>query len=480
MQLSIVKHSDRSPLELSWAQVKVPLLFMLSLSLTGLSFYPAILLALAIMVRQYKTNPYNFIIMAMILFDGYGILNPKMLPGIRLEDFNLVIGFALLFLYKKNKVLRQTTAILIVYALCLFLLALFSIESLAIQFTVIRTWLNFVFFIIPVVVFSRREFDINIFFRQIIIFGLIICGYYIIDAVILGGNVLVPHVYNWRAEISTFYHPVINPFHIFRKYPPGLILLVIAVYPISRYYRLSWWQWAMILAALAVSQTFSIIAAYALAYIFFQGKIKQLLKYFVLGILAFVALYFIDGTLPKVDKEITVESTLRIKSSVDQFIDIFDAVDEEDIALFASGRMAQIIPKVELVFEQGKQWTGLGFLNPERSKINRYIIINELYSDEEESEELAIGVENEPADVFLTIGFIGLLVHALFFYALWRVIRRYKYASLYLCTLFICFVGGMSSWTNLNSYRGLLPLAMSFAVILLANRPGINNNTSQQ
>ena len=151
----------------------------------------------------------------------------------------------------------------------------------------------------------------------------------------------------------------------FRKYPPGLFPMVLLVYPIARYYKLRFWQWSVIILALFASQTFSVLSGFIAAYIFFRFGIRKLFLAIFLGLLSLVALYYVDGLLPERKNEYITQSRLRIKSSVDQIAIIMEAADDEDLAKFASGRMAQILPKLDLVNEEGRQWTGLGFLHPE-------------------------------------------------------------------------------------------------------------------
>ncbi len=71
--------------------------------------------------------------------------------------------------------------------------------------------------------------------------------------------------------------------------------------------------------------------------------------------------------------------------------------------------MAQAIPKIDLINRYHKQWTGLGFLHPEKTTSNRFIIVNEYYSDLSSNVEVATGVEVVPIQVYLHGGWIGLI-----------------------------------------------------------------------
>lgn len=186
-----------------------------------------------------------------------------------------------------------------------------------------------------------------------------------------------------------------NPlsFHAFRKYPPGLYPLILLIYPVARFYKLKVWQWAVIGIALMASQTFSVIFSFFFTYILFRYGMRRFFAVVIISIVSFLAAYFIDALLPEVKKDNVIESRLRIKSSIDQALALFEAVDDEDLALFASGRMAQVLPRVDMVNEEGRQLTGLGFLHKDKNTVGRYDIVNEYYSDISENEEVIAEVE---------------------------------------------------------------------------------------
>lgn len=464
------KYSERPLLRFERSEWKMPLLFMLSLGLFGLQFYPAILFVIIILIKEFKRNRYNFIIELTILFGAYGMYDYSTLP-LKFSDVALVLSIVLAFLYRKDSAEKKTLLVLVAYALSLIIIATYSLESMSVQFVSMRYYLLFIYFIVPVACFAGREFDMQVMFRQIIMFCLIMCAFYLIDSVILGCNFLVPATFSWGDPLSTFYKPRFNFFHIQdRKFPLGIYIVVLCIYPISRFYRLSWRQWLILIGGVAVAKTFILISGFTIAYIFFQGKIKVLLKYCVILVVGAVSLYFIDGWLPKVEKLNNTESTLRIKSSVDQILALSKAVDPEDIAKFASGRMAQIIPKVELVYKEHKQWTGLGFLHAEHTKINRYFIHNEYYENEAARDELAFGVENVQVQVFLTIGYVGTIAMTVFLLLLWLIVHKMRYSSFFGCTLLLCWWGGISGLTNLTSFLGLGLVALSYGCVILANR----------
>ena len=79
-----------------------------------------------------------------------------------------------------------------------------------------------------------------------------------------------------------------------------------------------------------------------------------------------------------------------------------------------------------------KEWTGFGFLDRFRTTNQKYIIENELYIDVSNSEEVAVGVEVIVFEIILTIGYIGLIIHILFYVYLWWIIRKFKFSGYFL------------------------------------------------
>ena len=105
---------------------------------------------------------------------------------------------------------------------------------------------------------------------------------------------------------------------------------------------------------------------FVVTFIIFQGGFKKLMMWGFGAVVFLVGIYVLDSFLPTQIHNDSFQSRLRIKSSVDQFIDLFNAVDDEDIAEFGSGRMAQALPKLDVVERENRQLIGLGFLHPEK------------------------------------------------------------------------------------------------------------------
>ena len=166
----------------------------------------------------------------------------------------------------------------------------------------------------------------------------------------------------------------------------------------------------------------------------------------------------------------TEQSTMRIASTINQFFDLSEAEDDEDLAEAGTGRMAQVIPSVEYTFSVGREWVGFGFVDPD-TKNPSLIVENELVANPEFKYQAVNNVEVTPVKEFLTQGFIGLAVWFGFIFGICRILRGMRYARYYTnvaIVLMLYGIGGFDSWFN---FPGILVGAMAFASVLLANKP---------
>ncbi len=465
----------KEELHLTKAEWLWPLAFMLSMSMLGLSFPLGYLLVPLILINRFRKDRYDFIIMLTIFLGRFSLISEDAY-FIRTTSITFVISILGILIFRKPALIKKIILAFVAYAGLIIVMICLSNESIAVQIrSGVFNYLSFAYFIIPLLAFSGKEFDIKLFFRKLFPFLFIFCAYYIIDGIILKGPVMMPFdaSRNFTQFTPTFYSFRVDPFsfQIIRRWPQGLYLLTLCIYPIVRVFKLSTRQWILIFAALVVSRTFTVLVAYIFVYIMVQGNAKKLIKYTLIGIISIIGLYFFDGLLSgshSIDGQ--VNSFLRIKSSIDQIIDIREAQDEEDISALGSGRMAQAIPKIEQLFSLNKQWTGFGFLNRELSTSNEFIIENELYVDIEQSEEVSTGVEIVPIQIILTIGIIGLIGHIIFFVYIWWVVRRLKYSMYYLSLLVVFSIMGISGFSGLILIHGLYLSGLALAAVIMANK----------
>ncbi len=444
------------------------LLFLLCMSMMGLKFPPAYLFVPLILIRSLRKDHYDAAIQLTIFFGGYALIGEGTLP-FKTDDLMLLASLVGIVAYHKPPLVRKVLFGLLLYAAAIIILASFSEESMSVQIRLIRYYLGFIYFIVPLMLFAGRDFDMEEFLRRLFPYVIIVCAFYAIDGYVLCAHILIPKSYIAGEGISTFNDPTYYGFGNFpRKYPPGLFLIGLVIWPIANRYRIQWYHWLIILVALLASKTFTVILAIALCLMFFQVKTGRTLGYAIAAVLLLTVGYMVDSTMP-IDPE-NNESTLRIKSSLDQIFVLDEAKDDEDLSEAGSGRIGQALPKLELLYKYDKQWTGLGFLHPELTKNTKYIIENEYYTDVERNIEVATGIEISPLQVFLTIGYIGLIIHLIFFIWLYVVIRKLKYSKYYLSVMVFVFIVGLGGTMGWNQTTGLLLMGLTYAAVLLANK----------
>ncbi len=432
------------------------------------------------MVNRFFKNRYDFLILfciwcgnyAFTALDNYRVMQPW--------TVGFFISIVAAIVLKWNSAMKKSFIALILYAAALTSLAMQSDESMKVQSILLKSYFFFIYFTIPILFFANRDFNVAIFFRRLFPFVFIICIFYIVDCVIFNGNVLIPNSHLSGNVLSRFYDLYWDPlsFKFPRKYPPGLYWMAMIIFPIQHYYKLKPWQWLIMILALISCRTFSVISAYVLAFLLFQKNTRRIALYLLALVLVMVPIYFVDKAMGVAsDKQ---ESTLRISSTIDQFMNLGNAQDEEDLAEFASGRMAQAIPKIALVYEYKREWIGLGFLHPEYTKNPKYIIFNEYYEDVEQAEEAASGIEVELLQTFVNCGYLGLIAYFLFFsYTIW-VVRKYKLAKFYYLILFCMFWMGMGGFATLYLQHGLIIAGLTYGVVILSEKDEANRKFTEE
>ncbi len=468
------RHTDsgaKALLNLKRADYVWPLAFMLSATMVGLNFPLGYLLILVVMINRLVNDRYDFIIQLTYFMGGFQLFHQSDL-FIPLDKIVFGISVVLIMFFRKNAFMKKTCGLIVAYAVGILIFVMMSEERLSIQFTGIVTWLSFVVFIFPLAVFSGRNFDIRIFFRKLFPYLFIFCVYYIIDGIIFGDNIMMPRDV---AAISygnknTFTDIHISLFSFRRIWPVGMYSAILCIYPAVKIFRLTKSEWALIIIALFISRTFTLIAGLLLTGVLLQGNFKRVLKYGGICVAALFVLYFVDSKDVSVGDDGGTQSGLRLRSSIDQFLDLADVQDEEDLAKFGTTRMAQIIPKWQLLYDLDRQWIGFGFLSREHTKMTKYIIDNELYSNPEDAEEVATGVEVVPVQIILTVGFLGLIVHILFLIGLWLIVRRLRDSTYFLSVMF-CFVFiGLAGMSGMTYFHGLYMSALAYSTVALSNR----------
>lgn len=461
------RNDVRIELDLPWEMWKTPLLFMLSLALIGLKLFPLLLVLPIFLLKAWRSDRYNCVIMLFILLGPFGMWSPDLF-SIKTWDVGFALSLISVFILKKTPVTRKILVAYVCYVAAIVYVATYSSEAMSVQIRIMRGYLAFITVFIPIAIFANKDFDIMQFMRKMMVFVLIMCIFYILDAIVFKSLVFVPATHS--SDLSTFFSPVFNPVSLWpiRKYPQGIIIIGVAIVPIVRYFRLKKWQIAVIAVAMLSTQTFSVIMAFVFSLILFQGSLAKVFRFAVLGAVGLAVLVAVDYVLPYDTQK--KESSLRVRSSIDQFIALTDAVDDEDFAEFASGRVAQFLPILDLIERQHKELVGLGYLHPEHTKAADLIIFNEYHNDIEKAEGVATVVEIVPVQVFVDSGWAGIIINTVFFICIILFVRRMRYRSVAYAAITFCFICGLAGFAGSNTYQGMSIITMAYAVVLLADK----------
>lgn len=433
--------------------------FIVSLSLCGLHFYPAILLLFLLLLRSYKYNRYDFVIQVMLLGGGYGLYRLTDLP-LKIQDIIFGISLVLMLFYRYTPVMRKITIAMLLYFAYLIAIAFISEETLSIQIRNLRIYMMFVFVFVPLAVFSGRAFNMEYFMKKILCYSIILACCYIFDGYIYSGFFFLPGLVNFGPVDATIFHPVFDLFTFPRRYPQGLFILIMAIVPVVKYFKISVAQWILIALAIISTRTMTFTAGLVITFIICQGRFLRFLKYCVIAFLVFVCAYGAD---------LYLDGNLRIVSTVNQFAIVNEADDEEDAADFGSGRIAQFIPKYNVLVDQGKTLTGFGFLHDKYTTNPRFIIENPLYKAGAKYEVVTL-VEVTQLQTILDIGYIGLAVQTIFYIVTYLFIRKFRYSLYYLSVLIGLSLFGLGGFAGLTQVHGLYIAGLTLAAVILANR----------
>lgn len=466
--------SEREVLHLFPNEFFSAFIFLITLSLLGLEFPPAYLFLPVILFTTFLRNRYDFLIQFTILCGAYGFYNEDKAFPFKWMDIALLLSIIAIVIYRRDKTLNKLLLFTGGYFAVLFLLALTSSESIMIQIRRMREYWGIIYFMFPLLIFAREEFDIKIFYRKIFTYAFIIAIFYIIDSLIFGGSILVPRTFTFSGYYSTYYKFYCYPGSFPRKYPPGLFILALCIFPILKFYSLQAKHIIVFALSLVVCRTFSVIGGIVLTFLFFTGNALKTIKYIAIGIVIFIAGYYIDGAMG---------GQLRIQQLIKQFEVLKTPNDPELLIEFGTGRMAQILPKIAHMLSTGKQYTGFGFLHDDLSTANEFSITNEFYSDVSQSEETVARVEVTQIQTVLDVGLIGLLIQTFYYLAIYFwVLRPLPYSKSYLVVLVCISLFGIGGFAGLISHHGLLLLGLTIGTILLTakqeyiNKEAINNS----
>lgn len=446
------------------------IVYLFSLSLFGLDFYPALLIAVAVMVRSYFADRHDFFIQLTLFFGCYALTDPNRAFPVKPSDIALLLSLIAVLVCRFNKTTREIGWGIFCYAIMLFLFALISEESMAVQLLSLRNYLAIAYFFVGFLVFANHPFNIHSLFRSIIVYSTVLCLFYVIDGFILCGWILIPNSATLHeGDVSSFFSPIFSPFSFdfVRKYPPGLYLLSLCVYPSVCIFNLRHFQWILIAAASVACRTMTFIFGLLIGGIAAAGPVRRTLRLAAVAAVAVTLLFFIDDHTGQF---------LRVASTVRQFTEFslpeeqFDGEQVEETVGFGSGRAAQVIPKVMHLYERGDLLTGFGFLHPQLTSNPDFIILNPFYPDISVAEEVATGVEVTQFQTLLDIGLIGLILQTGFFIWLYLKVRKMEYGRFLLSVLVVFFFSGFGGFGGWIQPASLYLISISLFAVVKHNR----------
>lgn len=460
------QQSQRSFLDISPADYLWAFGFLLTQSLTGLAFYPAILIALFMMLVGYRSRPYDLCVMMVFWAGGYGMTRNGYLGSLSII---LLLAAATIVFVRKWPMLRAVILVFAVYLLFMLWIATRSEESMSIQLRMMRTYLCVAYFLVPILIFANRSFDFKELVRKIFTYAMCIAFMYILDCYVFSGHAMFPYANFLDAATMEGYnpswtHPEINlgKFSFPRIGPFPMIFLMLLIFPLTKGVRLHPWQWGALLLMWIACRSATLLIAILVTYILFKATGKNLIVYLIGLVVGVMVLSAVDDALG---------GELRVNSTIDQFAVLNPNASDEELAEFGTGRMAQFIPKFALLTSYNRQWIGFGFLDPASSTAHKYMISNSLYDSVWDIDEVATGVEITQFQTILDMGYLGLIVQTLIYFGLYFIIRKQKYAKYYLCTIVCATIAGMGGNGGLNMGYSLLPIGLLLGGILLANKP---------
>lgn len=466
---------DISPREWLWDT-----LFMLSLSLTGLAMPLGNLLVIILLIREFKIDREGFIVKLMLTLGGYAITSPntQWLVNVMFLLFPAAF-FAMAILRKPPLVKKTVTAYLLFAAVTVVMSVLWGVEGLYTQLRQMMQYLSFCFFAIPLVTFSGESFDIHKMWKKLFSLMIIMSAFYILDGFIVKGWLFVPCSWiDYEGSASTWMSPIIRGIGGVapRKFHPGLYPMAMLVYPIAKYYKLRWWQWALVLGAFGACRTASVIFGLVIGLILAQGTFKKYLIYLLSTVALVTVLYFVDDSMGYTEE--SEQSTMRIASTVNQFFSLSEMEDEEDLSEAGTGRMAQVIPSWEYIFDTDREMVGFGFVNNDTE--NPYLIVeSEFVKNPEFKYQAVTNVEITYARQFFQFGLIGLIVWLGFMFGIYWIIRHLGYAQYYINVLIVLMIFSLAQIDVLTASQGMFILAMTYTSILLNHKSATLSESSE-
>jgi len=439
------------------------ILFFLSLILIGLkiNIFIGYVLLFFIYIITYKTNKDEFLIQTLILTYSFNIISDEALFGIKSYDVIIpliIIVFLLKFLLSKiiNKYLFNILIIYIFFLSVNLVIAFLSEERLLVQIRGLRHYLGFFFCLFPFIIYNKNEFDIQTLFKEIAYYWyffavfIILQGFFFHNPIFFTNNPrLAQNVSYLDIDFSKF-----GGLEISRIYPYAFGLVIFCIYYWRKFSKYSFKDIILTILAFLGSLTRSLIIAILVVLLFDKKAIKRI-KYFIIAVISFTVLYFVD-VMTKID--------LRVASFLNQFTSLFQG----DYISLGTGRYLQALAPLTTFLKNCNIFIGTGYIHPWFSKNPLYFSPSFIGED-----HFITQIEVCPITYFIITGIVGSIALYGFLFFLYWYFRKFKYGGLIKeIEIFFLVIGIAGFWSFLYSMTwGLLGLAVG--IILLSNERAI-------
>lgn len=413
---------------------KRPILFLLSLSIVG-SGVPILgqLIAVALLIESYYNKKYDFLVQLLLLMGGWSFFElEKFLPNIKIYDPFIPL-LVLLFIYLRNvKELIRLKVSIIIFLLGIFILMLFSNESILSQLNGYRHFIGILTFTLPLFVFRNRFFSIEYLLNRLTAYSIIIALMVIVQAVIKQPIFF----YNLTGFSSG---GISNSSFFLRIYPPPLIIITLSLY-YRKFVSYSPVIILLFIGAYLVTVTNTLWIAVLSIFVLQNLSLKDISKLTVI-LFIIVAFFILDQATPQID--------FRVYSS---YVRISEAINTNEYKDLGTGRMAQALPSIDYVVNNEQQLTGIGLITKENGG-NQYMIEKEFTSAVQE--QFVGGIEITPISIWVYLGFLGLgwiILFHVFLLLNFSKYRLFDWIKEIVCFFVIMGFGGFYGLQYIESY----------------------------
>lgn len=453
--------NDRERYEISLSKFKLPVLFLLSLSMVGLQV-PLLLgqmLTIGIMLYSYQINKYDFAVQLLMFIVAFGLFSQgekDFFIHIKTYDIFVILCPVLILLadqktIQNNTLYRQVKFLTIIFLIVLLVYLVFHEEPFIIQFRQYRQIMLLLCFVLPIYIFRKeKSFSMQVFFEKSYYYGLMLAVFVLIQTFLLNEALLIPDYVNqlettWKDAIAG--NPVQLGFNM-RIWPRPFYFIIFSLLFLNFRSIRSGQKWIFVMAILSCLTRSLWVAI--LAILLVRSKLTGKLKFFFIFVSTFLLLFAIETNYPQVN--------LRTHDIVSQFTEVLKG---QNVFKFGTGRVAQAVAPLKHLISENKLLTGFGFIHPRESK--KVMIYNPHLKSKR---GYIAGIENTQFNLLIYLGIIGVIFYYSYFLFMLAIIKKYKYGDLYRDLIVFFFVLGIGGFSGLTDFRSITVLSFMAGLIM--------------